>query len=86
MERAMTRLLTLCLAAAALFRPVLTRVQAVIDRRFNRETYDAQQTVDAFARRLRDEVDPDEVSEDLLAVLDRALQPARVALWVREAL
>ena len=73
------------LAAAALFRPLLTRVQGVVDRSFNRGQYDAQQTVDAFAGRLRDEVDPDEVSADLVAVLGRTLQPARVALWVRHA-
>ncbi len=73
------------LAAAAVFRPLLTRVQGVVDRRFNRGQYDAQQTVDAFAGRLRDEVDPDEVSADLLAVLNRTVEPRGVALWVKDA-
>jgi hypothetical protein len=72
------------LAAAALFRPVLTRVQRTVDHRFNRGQYDAQQTVDAFAGRLRDEVDPDEVSADLLAVLSRTVEPRGVALWVKD--
>jgi hypothetical protein len=71
------------LTVAALARPVLRRVQSVVDRRFNRSRYDAAQTVDAFGTRLRNQVDPHHVSEDLLAVVDTTLQPEKVALWVR---
>ncbi len=71
------------LAAAALFRPLLSRVQSVVDRRFNRSRYDAQQTVDAFAGRLRDEIDPDVVAVDCLRVVQETVEPDGVALWLR---
>jgi hypothetical protein len=70
-------------AAAAVFRPVLSRVKSVVDRRFNRSRYDAQHTVDAFASRLRDGVDPDLVADDLIAVVGGTVQPASVLLWLR---
>jgi hypothetical protein len=70
------------LAAAALFSPLRRRVQRVVDRRFNRARYDADQTVAAFAARLKDEVDLDSVQEDLTGVVQQALEPAHVSLWV----
>ena len=69
------------LAAAAVFRPVLRRVQDVVDRRFNRARFDAVHEVDAFAARLRDSVDPDVAVADLSDVVQRTLQPAAVGLW-----
>jgi len=72
------------LAAAALFRPLLRRCQRVVDRRFNRDRYDALATVDQFAGRLRHEVDPSLVSGELLSVLSRTVQPTSAALWLRE--
>ena len=73
------------LVAAALFNPVRRRVQNAVDRRFNRARYDADQTVAAFAARLKDAVDLDSVRTDLTAVVQRTLEPAHVSLWIRSA-
>ena len=69
------------LAAAALFSPLRRRVQRVVDRRFNRVRYDADQTVAAFAARLRDTVDLDAMRSDLLTVVNTAVEPAHVSVW-----
>jgi hypothetical protein len=70
------------LAAAALFNPVRRRVQWVVDRRFNRARYDADQMVAAFAARLKDAVDLDSVRDDLAGVVQQALEPAHLSVWV----
>jgi hypothetical protein len=72
------------LAAAALFSPLRRRVQRAVDRRFNRARYDADQTVAAFAVRLKDAVDLDTVQDDLAGVVQRVLEPAHLTLWVSE--
>ena len=71
------------LAAAALFTPLRSRVQHLVDRRFNRTRYDADQTLTAFAARLKDAVDQDAVRGDLLGVVHRSLEPTHVSVWVR---
>ena len=72
------------LAAAALFNPLRRWVQRRVDRRFNRARYDADQMVTAFAGRLKDTVDLDSVREDLAGVVQRALEPAHVSMWISE--
>jgi hypothetical protein len=71
------------LAAAALFNPLRHRVQRVVDRRFNRARYDADKTVAAFASRLQDAVDLDAVQADLVGVVQHALEPAHISVWIQ---
>ena len=70
------------LVAAALFSPLRSRVQRAVDHRFNRARYDADQTIAAFAARLKDAVDLDAVRNDLAIVVDQALEPAHVSVWI----
>ena len=72
------------LAAAALFNPLRRRVQQMVDRRFNRARYDAEQTVAAFVARLKDTVDLDSVCDDLAGVVHQALEPAYVSVWINQ--
>jgi hypothetical protein len=71
------------LAVAALFQPARRRVQTAVDRRFNRARYDATRTVASFSTRLRDEIDLDTLSDELLTVVDQTVQPAQASLWLR---
>ena len=71
------------LIVAALFQPLRRRVQAAVDRRFNRARYDADRTVAAFAGRLRDEVDLDQLRDEIATTVAHTVQPAAVSLWLR---
>ena len=71
------------LTVAAVFQPARRRIQAAVDRRFNRRRYDAARTMAAFSDRLRDEVDLDTLSDELLALVDQTIQPTTASLWLR---
>ena len=71
------------LAAAALFQPARNRIQQAVDRRFNRRKYNTAKTIQAFSTRLRDQVDLDSLSTELMAVVDQSMEPTRVSLWLR---
>ena len=71
------------LAAAAVFVPVRRRVQAAVDRRFNRARYDAQLVLDQFGSQLRDTVDLHGLTGDLHGAIASTVQPSHVLLWLR---
>ena len=70
------------LAAAALFNPLRRRVQAAVDRRFDRSRYDAERVVTQFSVRLREQVDLGLLGSDLLGVVQQVLAPAHASLWL----
>jgi hypothetical protein len=71
------------LAVAALFQPARRRVQAAVDRRFNRRRHDAARVIEGFGARLRDQIDLDTLTAEVLAAVDQSMQPTQAWLWLR---
>jgi hypothetical protein len=71
------------LAVAAVFQPARRRIQQAVDRRFNRGRYNAERTIAAFSTRLREQVDLDTLTDELLAVVHQTMQPRHASLWLR---
>ena len=71
------------LAVAALFQPARRRIQAAVDRRFNRRRHNTAERIAAFGDRLHQQVDLDTLTVELLAVVDQTMQPTQVSLWLR---
>ena len=71
------------LAVAALFGPARRRIQAAVDRRFNRRRHNTAERIAAFGDRLHQQVDLDTLTVELLAVVDQTMQPTQASLWLR---
>ena len=72
------------LAVAALFGPTRRRTQDLVDRRFNRRRYDTANTIAAFSARLRQQIDLDTLTGELLTVVEQTMQPTQTSLWLRQ--
>lgn len=71
------------LMVVAAFGPLRTRIQRIVDRHFNRSSYDAALTLESFSLRLRQEVDLESLTLDLIRVVDTTVRPAHLSVWIK---
>ena len=71
------------LGVVTAFGPLRRRIQVIVDHRFNRSRFDSARMLEAFSARMRDEVDLDDLSADLVGVVQKTIQPASVSLWLK---
>jgi hypothetical protein len=71
------------LAAAALFQPLRRRIQGLINRRFYREAYSAEQALARFTSAARSGSDLDELTSMLVEIAQQTLQPTQVNLALK---
>jgi len=74
------------LAVVAAFGPLRTRVQTLVDKRFNRSRYNAQVTIDEFSKRLRAQIDLDRLRDQLVSTVDSTMQPSHVSVWLSDGM
>ena len=71
------------MAIAALFNPLRRRIQRLVDRRFNRAHYDAEVALTDFSEKVRARTDLASLGDEIASVVERTMEPASLALWVR---
>ena len=71
------------LVIAALFNPLRLRIQALIDRRYYRAKYNADQALAELTNAARSGSDLDELSSMLIELVLKTLQPAQVSLQLK---
>ena len=71
------------LLAFALFQPLRTRLQRIVDRRFDRPRIAAERTLQRHAERLAHVVELEVIERDVLETVAETVRPVAASLWIR---